>query len=436
MTIKIQRRLVKIALTTIFITIIIFAGSTMLISKPTDAGSNITETIPQIHIYSGETPLTDITDKTIVYHNNSITIDANGITQSFDDIEIKGRGNTTWINQPKKPYQIKFQEKVDLFDMGKARKYILLANAFDYAHIRNDAAFYLEHLLNQSYALKGEFVELYIDDDYRGLYYLTQKIEIGKSRIDLREPTGIIVELENMRSNETTCYYTNSNTCLSISDVVDENQSGQAIQDFIDAYNALEKAIAAKDYKTISRLIDVDSFAKYYLLSEFTVNPDAYATSFFFYKDGPEDKIHAGPGWDFDLAFCNHNWTTDDQEFYSPYAHQAIRNIISNTNQNTSFVYSNLILDLTEIPEFYARITEIYQSTLSNHKIDFINHVRKTMNRISTAAVKDNSLWNQYDYNIATSEFLDWVSKRYDYLEREFDNKIYTPALHTITDSV
>ncbi len=356
----------------------------------------------------------------------------NGAVQLFDNVDIKGRGNTTWWWQDKKPYQIRFHDKVNLFNMGDSRKYILLANMFDDTSMRNDIAFYLESLLEQQYALTGTFIEIYIDDDYRGLYYLTPKIEIGKTRIDLREPDGIIVELENMRPDETFCYYTATHTCLSISDSVNKDQQESAMQDFVKSYNALEAAISKKDFRTIESLIDVDSFAKYYLLSEFTVNPDAYATSFFFYKDGANDKIHVGPGWDFDLALSNKNWATDYDTFYSPYADQAMNKYIFQPTKDASFTYSKLIVELTKLPEFSARIKGVYQSTMSGHKLDLISYISNKMQYISSVATHDNERWDKADFTTSAAELLDWISKRYDYFEHQYGNQSFMPDLDSI----
>ena len=43
---------------------------------------------------------------------------------------MKGRGNVTWLRE-KKPYKIKFENKVDIFNMGKAKTYNLLNNYMD-----------------------------------------------------------------------------------------------------------------------------------------------------------------------------------------------------------------------------------------------------------------------------------------------------------------
>ena len=51
--------------------------------------------------------------------------------------------------------------------------------------------------------------------------------------------------------------------------------------------------------------IDIDSFARYFLVEDFSANRDAIFNSFYFYKDRGNDKIYFGPVWDFDLAFDN-----------------------------------------------------------------------------------------------------------------------------------
>ena len=57
-----------------------------------------------------------------------------------------------------------------------------------------------------------------------------------------------------------------------------------------------------KDWDQISSMIDVDSFVAFYLLEEFSENPDSCRTSLYMYQDGPNDVLHMGPVWDFDKA--------------------------------------------------------------------------------------------------------------------------------------
>lgn len=52
-----------------------------------------------------------------------------------------------------------------------------------------------------------------------------------------------------------------------------------------------------------SRMVDEYSFARQYLISQISLNPDAEITSWYFYKKPNSETIYAGPCWDFDGAF-------------------------------------------------------------------------------------------------------------------------------------
>ena len=56
-----------------------------------------------------------------------------------------------------------------------------------------------------------------------------------------------------------------------------------------------------------SKYIDVDSFVDYYVINEFFKNTDAGLYSTYMYKDY-EEKIKAGPVWDFNKSLGNHNY--------------------------------------------------------------------------------------------------------------------------------
>jgi hypothetical protein len=63
------------------------------------------------------------------------------------------------------------------------------------------------------------------------------------------------------------------------------------------------------DWAKISAIIDVDSFVKYYFVFELGENPEITQSSVYFYKDGPDGKLFAGPIWDFDSAFAQYDKT-------------------------------------------------------------------------------------------------------------------------------
>ena len=253
--------------------------------------------IARINVVLNDTSLDEIKGgtKDIKYDGNKVEVYDDEKVLKFDGVEIKGRGNSTW-SQRKKPFQLKFKEGVNLLGLGKARKWVLLANYFDASYIRNDVVFLLAEMLDEKYNSRGEFVELYFDGEYEGLYYLTHKIEIAKTSVDLKEKDGVLFEIDTLHKNQENCYTSYFGDCLLLSDIVSEDEKNEekTKNSFIDSFNRLEKAAEAGNFNRVAKLIDVESFAKYYLINEFTVNPDAYSSSFYLYKDGKNDRFMRG----------------------------------------------------------------------------------------------------------------------------------------------
>lgn len=384
------------------------------------------DNFPKLEISLNEVPIEEIetNNKDIKYPGNTVTTTIDGKTAAYNNVEIKGRGNSTWT-QIKKPYQIKFENKEDFFNIGKNKKWILLADHFDSTHLRNDIAFYLEKLLKEPYNMEGSFIELSIDDNYRGLYYLSEKVEANKYRVDLKNDYGTLVEMDNIHGKAEGGDYDKQGNCILFKDFVNEDNASTVKENFISSLNSVYEKVRLKDFKAIEKIIDVDSFARYYLLNEFTVNPDAYRSSFYMYKDGLEDKIHAGPGWDFDFALGNLLWYSpivDLDSFYSPYEDMVLKHYAYDKN-DTKHIDELFILiyDLMEIPEFEQRVKEIYQETLSGKGEQILDYIRSQAEYIKPAVKRDQERWklkNNFDEEV--DYLIDWVAKRYDHFEQTY----------------
>lgn len=59
-----------------------------------------------------------------------------GVTTGF-----RGRGNSTWL-EPKKPYAIKLDSKLDILGMPKHKRWVLIANYLDNSFLKNHVAFF------------------------------------------------------------------------------------------------------------------------------------------------------------------------------------------------------------------------------------------------------------------------------------------------------
>ena len=370
-----------------------------------------TDTVPKIEIDLSEITLEELNtgSKEDKYPDNMAKISTCSGVLSTESVEIKGRGNSTW-GQPKNPYQIKFDSKIDLFGMGKAKKWVLLANYFDDSNLRTDVAFYLESLLGEQYALQGEFVELSIDGEDLGLYYLTPKVEIEKSRVDLKDPMGILVELDNLHKNED--HFLVDTNYFQVKDLVADDNEEAAVADFKRSLKMVMKAARQKNLKELGKFVDLESLVRYYLLSEFTVNPDAYTSSFFMYKDGPEDKIHFGPGWDFDFGLGNRKWVwAKNEDFYSPYQ----MGILDLYNPE---LYDNVIW-LVDNEEFHEMVSVMYREKLLGRKDEVLSYLEKQASYIWGAASQDAAKW-ECNFTDEYHTLYEWLSGRFDYFDEVY----------------
>lgn len=399
--------------------------------------------LPRINITLNGTTLEEIDggSKEVKYEGNELSIyDGRSEVDEYEGVQVKGRGNGTW-GEEKKPYQIRFRNKVDLFGMGKARKWILLANAMDKTNLRTEAAFYLEEMLGMEPAYTGEFVELYVDGDYRGLYYLTHAVEIGKRSVNLRDPLGVLVELDNVYGRMEEYYETKKGDRLVIKDVVGKDYKEEAMSVFLNDYNEFEKVAEEGDYEKANELADLKSFAQYYLLSEFTVNPDAYWTSFYMYKDGVSDKIHAGPGWDFDYTLSNKvwgNWMGED--FYSPRRTMVRRDEIMTEEMyeemglsvadgvdwyKVSLNLSRIMFNLMDIPEFQDLVRQLYVERMKGREDELIWIIENKTDLIEEAVAADEERWENEGFLQEVERMKEWISERYKYFDEVYgDEKV------------
>lgn len=355
------------------------------------------------------------------YEGNKLALYEGNEVREFEGVQVKGRGNTTW-EQPKKPYQIKFDKKVNLLGMGKAKKWILLANYLDASQLRNDIALYLAEMLGVEYNYRGKFVELYVDGKYEGLYYLVKKIEIGKGSVDLKRDDALLFELDMLHKKDENFYETYFGEHLVLKDsLIGKDDSAGIVSEFISDFNEAERAIENRDYEKIKQLLDVESFVKYYLVNEFAVNPDAYSTSFYLYRNN-DGKIAAGPVWDFDLAFANRRWISrDDEEFFSPRGSMVRRGeAFGYEGEDGDRNIPRIFYYLMDMPEFSKEVDDVYENKMSGRKDELIREIYNKIDEIKMVVVLDGKKWGEDEFEENVNELIRWVNARYDYFEEKY----------------
>ena len=138
------------------------------------------------------------------------------------DLTIRGGGNTSWTDVPKKSYKIEFEKKQSVLGMPKDKDWALIANYYDKSLMRNFISYRLSAALGAYYAPRCEFAELYLNGKYLGVYLLTETIKIGKNRVNIpNDDYSYIVEVDGK-------YKTGEQVVFS--DVLTENGKGKAFR--------------------------------------------------------------------------------------------------------------------------------------------------------------------------------------------------------------
>ena len=254
--------------------------------------------------------------------------DTTNVMLSDVAMEMRIRGNSTRAPE-KKPFRIKFDKAQSLFGLEAAKDWVLLANYFDKTNIRNYLAYQLANKLsNLEYQPSSIFVDLYINDEYQGLYMLTEQMEANKGRVDIEDDisskgiSSFLIEadwrvIEEYPNLEGACYfrldqyalkfkYPNCNKYLEAQlygDYKFISEYERNTRWAIDFFKKAMQAVKMNDFESFSKYLDIDSFIDYYLVQEFFKNLDVGSTSQFYYiKQTDSPKISCGPVWDFDIS--------------------------------------------------------------------------------------------------------------------------------------
>lgn len=221
--------------------------------------------------------------------------DADGNMETAVKVErLSGRGNTSW-DAAKKSYAVKLEDAENVLGMGAAKRWVLNANYYDGAYIRNQIGFELARESGMRFTPEERFAEVYINDEYAGLYQLMEKIEPGKNRMDIGN--GYLLEVDYIERSVEEQFILLTNEQPVVIHAPEKNCDLDGVQQFFDAFTAdMENGNTAE---AMGRL-DVESFAKRFVMEEILQDMDFGYTSQYLYLDLKNGILHDGPLWDLD----------------------------------------------------------------------------------------------------------------------------------------
>ena len=273
---------------------------------------------------------------------------------------VGGRGNYTWTECDKKSYSLQLEEDVNLLGMGAARRWVLFANATDATHVRNKLVYDFAKEFSLDYAPDCQWVDLYLNGEYSGLYLLCERNEIHNERVNISEEHGVLLSLElEQRLKGRGIQYFNTAEGQTLRVHATEEVAESDLEQLQEIWQSVENAIMAESGvdpvsgKHYLELIDIDSWARKYLIEEVFANLDGCFVSQYFYWDPSIEngKIYAGPVWDYDLSMGNEQ----EWQLVEPRAIFAGRSLVRGE------IFTPWFYELWRKPEFRAYALDIYQ---------------------------------------------------------------------------
>jgi hypothetical protein len=372
------------------------------------------------------------------------------------------QGKVAIVNQevfsssyPKKQYEIQLRNadgngiEASLLGMPAESEWILVAAYHDKSLMRDGLGYWLNRQTGK-YAPRFQFCEVILNDEYIGVYVLTEKIKRGSNRINIQAAgatgnnlTGgyiIKIDRESTQANDgwrSTFQPPNGSGDQTIffryvspgaSEI--SNPQREYIRQFLTDF---ETALAAPNFTNpgqgYARLIDMDSFIDYLLVSEVTKNPEAYRLNTYLYKvrQSSGNRLFMGPGWNYGIAFGNGETCLDN----SPMGHVLDFNLeCPNDFSLVPFWWNRFLDDISFRQRLEARWAVarngVYSTSTIQAYVDSVAHV------LNQGAQQRNFIrWpvlGDENYQQQITQLKQWITARLEWLD------VKIPRLITSTE--
>lgn len=390
----------------------------------------------QLNIINNANGINSIHD-TVFEYNGLAGIELRGSTsQMFDK---KNYTLETWISADS-------SLNVPLLGMPEENDWVLHGPYSDKSLMRNVLVYHLGRMTGH-WAPRTKFCEFYIDDDYRGVYVLMEKIKQDKNRVNIAKLNpdeisgddltgGYIIKIDRPDEGAWTSPYKGRNN---INDILISyadpkyaqmpTQQRNYIRNYVTGFENALYDTSFKNPKTGYRaFIDVNSFVDYFLVNELSKNVDAYRLSTFFHKDKDSKggKLKMGPLWDYNISLGNANyyWCEEPTGWY-------LDGMSLEDDSQPPVWWDRLREDPYFNTKLKYRWEELRIDKFSNEQImNFIDSCASLLEEASQRnfarfPILDTWIWpNNYvggSYANEIGYLKDWTSERLAWLDSQFD---------------
>ena len=310
-------------------------------------------------------------------------------------VSVRGRGNSSW-NAPKKPYRLKFDKKISLAGLPKAKSYVLLATWDDPTSMQFVLACRLGQILGLPYTNQIVPVEVTFNGNYRGAYQLTNKPGINSGSFDINEETSVMWELDEIFDEEMKFKSPVYNSPVNLSD---PDMGSDNFSRWKSDFEKMEQAVSEGRY---SEYFSPRELARYFIIYDLMHCGDIRSPRSVKMFKSQGLKYIMGPIWDFDFSM-GASWPPGPDNWYSE-----------------SLLRHKLVLgDFLKTLSTAAEVKEEYSIALheiADQREEIISYLDEYAARIRPSMLRNHELWStQYsDWDSWYEKMKSWFTKRLD----------------------
>ena len=398
-----------------------------------DPAAYISGTLPVMYITTEDS--VPITTKEY-YLNGTYYLDNMGL-DGFESIgsaeeqlplQIKGRGNASW-KMDKKPYRIKLDKKQALMGLKKNKHFCLMAHYEDAnAYQRDEIGFTLSSLMGLEWTPQQRPIELVVNGDYLGIYWVAEKIRVEKDRVNVVEQKdeetdpelitgGWLIEIDNYAEDGQVVIKEGNGTNIRFTPHTPEVLSPEQRDYLTGMVTNINQLIYVEDKSDTrwEQYVDIDELAKFYVLMEIVDNCESFSGSCFWHKEKGEDtKLVVGPVWDFGSTASH--WRADSFNYFI-------------YQETQSYVTSHWIEEIAKFPRFQQKVREVWRETYPAKVEETHQHCLDYVDYITPAVKSDYKRWNwDKSSDIPYRKVRVWqmLAAKWKFLERMWKDDVMT----------
>lgn len=362
----------------------------------------------------------DFNDSSIVENEQSVGVHIHNINlnNGLNDYTSLGsfcvRGASSQIFD-KKSYKLTLQKKLGFDHIKDDTVWVLDALYMDPSKIRNLLSTYMWNSINDNQKvnndLHGTFVEVFINNEYRGLYVLKEKVDSSVVNLSndglLLKSTGHLFPYQ-LDSFFESPYYIKDDSILNF-EIKRNNKD--IIHQFIPKMLTYHSNVGS--YRIINDTYDIDNYLNYKIFVSLISGEDNVTSNQYYSMDDVDSNILITP-WDMDLTWGLY-WNSN-------------RKIFSEFDENRDFDYEWMNENITKNMDdemkklLKDRYFQLRKSVITEDTINsFIDNYKDIIVE-SGANVRDGNKWYQYDIQQEVNNIKEWARKRIDFLDNYYNN--------------